>query len=145
MLGAACDCPDTAILLTSELVTNAVQAARLSEHEPAGRRVAPEPIHLTLRALPGGVVIEVFDSEPGPPIPRQADPNAEHGRGLVLVKALSKEWGFDYPKSGGKVVYAVVSGSVLPAPAPPQAAASAGFRLNQPGSLGRAAVYDDGD
>jgi hypothetical protein len=66
-------------------------------------------ISLTLRHLPGKVVIEVFDHDPNPPILVDADTDAEGGRGLLLVEALSKEWGHFFPPAGGKIVYAVVS------------------------------------
>jgi len=49
-------------------------------------------ISLTLRHLPGRVVIEVFDHDPNPPVLSDADTDAEGGRGLMLVQALSKEW-----------------------------------------------------
>jgi hypothetical protein len=35
--------------------------------------------------------------------------NAESGRGLMLVDALSKEWSYFYPPDGGKTVYCVIS------------------------------------
>ena len=31
--------------------------------------------------------------------------DAENGRGLMLVDALSKEWSYFFPPGGGKVVY----------------------------------------
>ncbi|HEY1623117.1 MAG TPA: hypothetical protein VGG16_04900, partial [Streptosporangiaceae bacterium] len=36
-----------------------------------------------------------------------ADGDAEHGRGLMLVQALSTKWGWDFPQGlGGKAVWA---------------------------------------
>lgn len=100
----------TAQTLTSELVTNAYQAAvRL-----AGRRGLSGPderqcIGLTVRLLPAGqVVIEVADHDPGPPLMPKEDLEAESGRGLLIVETLSKEWGVRSLSSGGKVVYAVI-------------------------------------
>jgi len=100
----------TAQLIVSELVTNSIQAISA---DPASRG-EPNPddaarIELTLRLLPGRIVIEVSDTHPGAPVPADADPEAEAGRGLMLVQALSKEWGYFCPPSrGGKTVYAVV-------------------------------------
>lgn len=102
---------ETAQLLVSELVTNAVKATgpdteQLSYPELAnGGRVS-----LTLRHLAGRVIIEVFDSNQNPPLLAEAGEDAESGRGLVLVQALSKEWGYFFAPSGGKVVHCVLSG-----------------------------------
>ena len=43
-----------------------------------------------------------------PPVLTDADDEAESGRGLVLVDALSKEWSYFFPPGGGKVVYCFV-------------------------------------
>jgi anti-sigma regulatory factor (Ser/Thr protein kinase) len=99
---------ETAELLVSELVTNAVKftspvPARYSDLERAER------ISLTLRYLTGQVVIEVSDSDEKPPQMADANLNAESGRGLMLVDALSKEWSYFLPPSGGKTVYCVLS------------------------------------
>jgi hypothetical protein len=56
------------------------------------------------------VVIQVWDGSDRPPVPKQVEPEADNGRGLLLVGALSAEWGCYTPeKSSGKVVWAVVS------------------------------------
>jgi len=54
-------------------------------------------------------VIEVSDSDPNPPVLTDAPPDAESGRGLMLVQAFSKEWSYYFPPSGGKTTYAVIS------------------------------------
>ncbi len=97
---------ETARLLVSELVTNALRTAG----RPPGQLAASwlddvQRICLTLRLLPGRVVIEVFDNDPHPPVPARASTDAESGRGLMLVDALTKEWSYFFPPSGGKVVY----------------------------------------
>ena len=66
-------------------------------------------IYLSVRYHPAAVVIKVRDLDPSPPVPAGAGPDAESGRGLVLVHALSKEWGHYPLPSGGKVVYCVIS------------------------------------
>ena len=98
---------DTAELLVSELVTNAVHITRAA--------AADTPVLLWLVSDKEQVVIWVWDASPLPPQPADADGDAEHGRGLMLVSALSSRWGWDFPQSlGGKVTWAqLLSGSEL--------------------------------
>ncbi len=101
--------PDVAILLTSELVTNAVTHAtvRPSLNGRAARRgVAAEAVLLVIAADEAGLRVDVHDGSGDLPVlgdcPAEAD--AETGRGLLLVTSLSAEWGF-YRTPGGKAVY----------------------------------------
>ncbi len=103
---------ETAVLLVSELVTNAAKASG----PPAERLrysdlMNVERISLTLRHLPGRIVVEVSDNDPNPPVLANVGTDAEDGRGLMLVQALSKEWGHFSPSAGGKTVYCVISTS----------------------------------
>ncbi len=99
----------TAELLVSELVTNAIQAlAPESPRLSYSDLEKVDSIRLTLRRLPGLVVIEVYDHDERPPILSEPDIDAESGRGLILVQACSKEWGHYFHPSGGKTVYAVL-------------------------------------
>ncbi|SRR6266487_3968297 len=111
-LRAWCLWPDTidsAELLVSELITNSIQAAGCElEPKTYSDLAGVERVSLTLRLLPGRIVIEVFDRNPEPPVPGDADADAESGRGLMIVRALSKEWGHFFPPSGGKTVFAVL-------------------------------------
>ncbi len=101
----------TAELLVSELVTNAVKATDAGTGHLTYPGLADVGrISLTLRHLPGRVAAEVFDTDQRPPLLAAASTDDESGRGLVLVQALSKEWGFFFPPAGGKVVYCVLSG-----------------------------------
>lgn len=97
---------ETAELLVSELVTNAVRfagdAARTFRYS---ERANASLISLCLRHFPDGLLIEVYDTGNNPPIRSSADDYAETGRGLMLVNALSKEWSYFFPPGGGKVVY----------------------------------------
>ncbi|MFC6133581.1 SpoIIE family protein phosphatase [Streptomyces spororaveus] len=84
------DIVDDAVVLTSELVTNAVVHA--------GTRAEV----LCLRA-DGGVRVEVADRYPERELPLQhpgerpyADPDRENGRGLMLCAALATRWGVEY-------------------------------------------------
>lgn len=102
----------TAGLVVSELVSNAVQASvGLTGCRFAGQW-APgiPPVRVWLSADDHRVVIQVWDGSDRPPVPQPVDPEADSGRGLLLVGALSAEWGCYTPeKSSGKVVWAVVS------------------------------------
>ena len=103
----------TAALVVSELVSNAVQATA----DLTGSRFAGEwapgtpPVRLWLSADEHRLVIQVWDGSDRPPVPQAVAPEADSGRGLLLVGSLSAEWGCYTPeKSSGKVVWAVVTG-----------------------------------
>jgi anti-sigma regulatory factor (Ser/Thr protein kinase) len=87
---------DTAVLLTSELVTNSLQHSR--------SRRDGGIITVTLIAIPGGIRAEVSD-EGGLAAPAlRSSPDepsvAEDGRGLHLVQALSTRWSYWHDGSG---------------------------------------------
>ena len=83
---------DSALLLTSELVANAIRHA--------GGRVG-----LRLVSGAGSVRIEVHDCVPTLPVPRTASMDDESGRGLTLVHALASRWGVAEMPDGGKSVW----------------------------------------
>jgi hypothetical protein len=102
----------TAGLVVSELVSNAVQAsAGLTGSRFAGHWApGTPPVRVWLSADDHRVVIQVWDGSDQPPVPQAVEPEADSGRGLLLVGALSEEWGCYTPeKSSGKVVWAVVT------------------------------------
>ncbi|WP_377269592.1 SpoIIE family protein phosphatase [Peterkaempfera sp. SMS 1(5)a] len=82
---------DTAELLTSELVTNAV-------------RYATAPIGLRLMVCERTLLLEVSDPLPQPPVERRAAGTDEGGRGLELVRRLALRWG-TRSEGPGKVVW----------------------------------------
>lgn len=82
---------DTASLLTSELVTNAVL------HADSG-------IELRLAREADLIRFEVEDHGSGQPKPRSPAPEETSGRGLALVDTLSTAWGIE-PVSSGKAVW----------------------------------------
>jgi serine/threonine-protein kinase RsbW len=91
---------DSAVLILSELLTNAGRHA----HVTPGRE-----IETWFQPLPGGVRIEVQDTSSGMPELRTAPPDAECGRGLELVAALSSAWGVSVRGGIGKLIWAEVS------------------------------------
>jgi len=87
---------DVAVLLTSEVVTNAVV------HGPGG------VVTLTVILLPGQLRVEVFDTCPDLPAALDPAADAETGRGLLLVDTLAADWG-SYRAAAGKVVWFVLT------------------------------------
>jgi anti-sigma regulatory factor (Ser/Thr protein kinase) len=88
---------ETALLLVSELVTNAI------------RHGAP-PIRLSLhldKARGGGALrVEVSDSSPASPTVGAANPDQTNGRGMMIVQQLAARWGSHVPASRlGKTVW----------------------------------------
>ena len=83
-------------MVTSELVTNAIAHA------------SAQAINLELIRLegPGEVVVVVTDSSPRPPVKLDPGADAQHGRGLHVVEALSVRWGWT-SQDPGKAVFAV--------------------------------------
>ena len=91
---------DVAILLTSELITNAVTH---------GAPAAGTFVLLTIACDAAGLRVDVHDGSRDLPVLDTAlldgsPAEAETGRGLLLVTTLSDEWGF-YRTPAGKAVY----------------------------------------
>jgi anti-sigma regulatory factor (Ser/Thr protein kinase) len=107
--GISVDTADTAELLVSELVTNAVRfAGGPTPAQPYSGRVDAGLIWLSVRHFGEGLLIEVFDTDANPPVLVDAAEDAENGRGLLLVDALSGQWSYFFPPCGGKVVYCFI-------------------------------------
>ncbi|MDO0936853.1 ATP-binding protein [Streptomyces sp. DG2A-72] len=83
------------LLCVSELATNA-----LLHGVPPNRC-----FRLGLNLTTDGVLrVEIHDSGPGEVRTPDADPESEHGRGLLLVAALADKWGVG-ERDPGKVVW----------------------------------------
>ena len=83
---------DTAVLLASELATNAVRYART-------------PVIVWLGRRPDRIVLSVEDASPESAVRRSAGSLDEGGRGLQIVDALAQRWGEkEVPR--GKLVWA---------------------------------------
>lgn len=85
---------DDAVLLVSELVTNSVLHGG-------------PPVIVAVECDGDALQVKVRDGSPAMPIPRDARPGAENGRGLELVKTISAAWGVD-PVPDGKNVWFVI-------------------------------------
>jgi anti-sigma regulatory factor (Ser/Thr protein kinase) len=93
--GIGTDTADTAELLVSELVTNAVtHASGPVPAEQYSGRVNASIIWLSVRHFREGLLIEVFDTDANPPVYTDDAWYAESGRGLFIVDALSKYWSY---------------------------------------------------
>ncbi|MET8974272.1 ATP-binding protein [Streptomyces sp. NPDC004539] len=103
------DHTDTAGLVMSELVTNAVKAT----NDPHG------VIGVQLCVVASNLYVEVWDARADIlPVRKRPESDAEGGRGLLLVDAVVETWGVDPSRAGGKVVWADLSlGRPLTAPA----------------------------
>lgn len=93
---------EDATAIATELVSNAV-AACVEAPLPAGM---PMAVSIWLNAERGELTIRAWDPDPTPP-PRdyQPEPDDEHGRGLMIVNALSHRWGCTPAPGGGKYVW----------------------------------------
>ena len=81
---------DVVLLVTSELVTNAVEHGGGAEH-------------LELEWQPDSVLLRVRDRGAGRPRSQTAAPRSERGRGLPLVEAFASEWGWESHDHGKSV------------------------------------------
>jgi PAS domain S-box-containing protein len=91
---------DTACLLVSEILTNAVHHAR----QTIGLR-----LHHTAREI----TAEITDDNPQLPQRILPDPADERGRGLTLVDALASTWGAR-PSGTGKIVWFTLATDAAP-------------------------------
>jgi anti-sigma regulatory factor (Ser/Thr protein kinase)/anti-anti-sigma regulatory factor len=98
-LAAAEELVERAELLASELVTNALVHAR-------------SDVQLRLSLRDASLHIGVHDRARRLLRLVRGDPEAEAGRGLLLVERLSRAWGVYRPPEGGKVVWCVVAPGV---------------------------------
>ena len=88
---------DTAVLLTSEIVTNAFL------HGRSGAWV-------TLTASADRLRVEVGDESARRPRLEHPDGEALHGRGLAIVDTLAEEWGSDIHRRGKVVWFELLCG-----------------------------------
>jgi anti-sigma regulatory factor (Ser/Thr protein kinase) len=89
------DTVDIAALLLTELVTNACRHVRAAVGGEVTMRC-----HIRGDVVPARLRVEVDDADATLPTPRDAEPDAEGGRGLALVEALAAAWAAE-PRPGG--------------------------------------------
>jgi anti-sigma regulatory factor (Ser/Thr protein kinase) len=106
---------DEVVLLTSELVTNAVIHART-------------PFEVALSVSDQVLRVVVADGSPAVPLRKSYGATATTGRGLELVETIARQWGTE-PREAGKVVWFEISTPCAeetaadgPTPAPSSAA-----------------------
>jgi anti-sigma regulatory factor (Ser/Thr protein kinase) len=85
------DLADVIVLLTSELVSNAVLHAH-------------SPLQVTVTLPDATLRVAVTDQSDRWPVVRQINESGEGGRGMVLVEQLSDAWGV-VPMGTGKTVW----------------------------------------
>jgi anti-sigma regulatory factor (Ser/Thr protein kinase) len=91
---------DSTELLVTELITNAVRASREMTQVYA--------VRLWLLSDAAQILILVWDASPQSPVLMGVTSEAERGRGLVLVQAVSDQWGWYPGEDGdGKFVWAI--------------------------------------
>jgi anti-sigma regulatory factor (Ser/Thr protein kinase) len=93
---------DDVELVVSELVTNAVAASRTMDF--------PFPVRMWLLSDTASVLVVVWDASPQPPALMDPAEDAETGRGLLLVEAVSARWDWHVADGGGKVIRALITG-----------------------------------
>jgi len=91
----------TAELIASEMVTNAIQASE-------GLRTAETPVvRIWVTSDSEFLLLRVWDASPSMPIHQEAGLRDDGGRGLMIISALSADWGA-HREAGGKVVWALI-------------------------------------
>ena len=98
---------ETAELLVSELITNAIHVSR---HLNVRADVPAVPVvHLWVISDGSSIIVYVWDANNDMPQRRNGRPDEEGGRGLMLVETLAKDWGAYRQADGGKVVWVQIS------------------------------------
>jgi hypothetical protein len=82
-------------------VTNAITASRSAALD--------SPVRLWLLSDAVRVLVAVWDASPQLPVHAAASTDAENGRGLLLVEAISDQCGFFPTPPSGKTVWALIA------------------------------------
>ncbi len=83
---------DDALLILSELLSNAVQACR-------------EDVAVSIEVHRTWLGLAVRDDSPSPAVRRRPGPQEIHGRGVDIVAVLSSDWGQTSWDGSGKTVW----------------------------------------
>lgn len=95
-VSVSADIADTVVLLTSELVTNALVHGRSA-------------VQLSMTVTDGLLLVEVADDNSRYPHPVDPDNEALDGRGLLLVNKLAHRWGVRTEPIGKTVWFEIQS------------------------------------
>ncbi len=100
--GLSAETRDNSELVVSELVTNACAASMAVSEQPV--------VRLWLLSDHAQVLILVWDASSRRPVRIDVDDESESGRGLLLVEAVSSQWGSRSPLDGdqGKLTWALL-------------------------------------
>jgi anti-sigma regulatory factor (Ser/Thr protein kinase) len=90
------------VMVVSELVTNAVRHGTACVAGDAG----DARVELSWWYQTGRLTCTITDSSVKQPVLEPADRDAESGRGLQVVQALTVDWGWTTLRTGGKSVWA---------------------------------------
>jgi hypothetical protein len=94
---------DDTELVVSEIAANAVAASAVA---------GLARFRLWMLSDGARAAVFVWDGSPERPAPAAPGADAESGRGLQLVEAVSADWGWYVPEDGqGKVVWAIIDSS----------------------------------
>lgn len=88
------DVIDDLLLVTAELATNAMKVGDVFE--------------LTVSRQDLSVLVEVWDTSEAVPDRQSRSVDRVDGRGLLLVEACSKDWGWRLEEHGGKTVWSIL-------------------------------------
>jgi hypothetical protein len=105
------DLAETTELIVSEIVTNAIRvsAAMARTHRHAAPAGGLPAVRFWLSSDKRRVLIQVWDGSDHKPERQDRDIEADGGRGLLLVEALTADWGTYAPDGwSGKVVWCLL-------------------------------------
>ncbi|HUA27623.1 MAG TPA: ATP-binding protein, partial [Streptosporangiaceae bacterium] len=71
------------------------------------RTAGPPVVRVWVLADGESLVIRVWDASDAMPVRQEAGPDDDSGRGLMIIDALSSDWGA-YPEARGKTVWATI-------------------------------------
>jgi hypothetical protein len=105
------DLADDVELVSNELVINSIAASTGADGRPAYRDGQMPLVGIGLRRNDASrtLRVEVWDTAEGKPELRRADDLAESGRGLAIVRELSRDWGWYPDGRSGKFTWAEFS------------------------------------
>jgi anti-sigma regulatory factor (Ser/Thr protein kinase) len=104
------DIADAVELVVSELVTNSVKSSMDDGRPRYSAESGLAYVHLRLSSDRVVMLVEVWDENAGLPVPTRPSLDDDSGRGLMLVAALSQQWGWDLSQNGiGKIVWSLIA------------------------------------